>query len=178
MLVLAVLVAGCGSRGVPDAPRSDGGVDTDSSSFFPCGPVHCASSAACCDGECVDLASHALHCGACGAACSPTEVCSEGGCVCADWVVECAGACTDVRGSREHCGACDEACATGSACIGGACIPGDGSDCGSCLEPWSGCCEGACVRLDDAAHCGACDVRCDEPAEPDCVDGECTVILI
>lgn len=113
-----------------------------------CG-LACAAEA-CCEGACVDLQSSEAHCGACGAACGPTQACCGGMCAgdsaepccvdldcpggkicsgntcippCEGGLVACAGQCVDLSVSEPHCGACGNDCLAGRTCTLGECSP-------------------------------------------------------
>jgi len=53
----------------------------------------CVEGQARCGEACVDLSSSSSHCGACGVACSSTEVCVEGACHCRSGAMLCEGQC-------------------------------------------------------------------------------------
>lgn len=89
----------------------------------------CPVSLSSCDGDCVDLRSDPLHCGACGEACAADAQCVSGSCLearscpsglelCSEEGIE---QCVDVRTSDFHCGACGRLCGPGQGCAGGAC---------------------------------------------------------
>lgn len=94
---------------------------------------HCPANAPdWCDSSCVDLASDAQSCGACGAPCdvprgASSVVCANGECrveACAENLDDCDekvenGCEANLRTSAQHCGACGHACAT--ECIAGTC---------------------------------------------------------
>ncbi len=105
------------------------------------------------------------HCGGCGNACGPGNLCLDGECVCAN-VDEllCDGACVDPNASPFHCGRCGRACEDGRECVDGEC---------GCPESRPDLCEGrGCFDFaDDAFNCGACGVRC--PLAQRCIEGEC-----
>ena len=80
----------------------------------------------CADGRgCVDLASDAFNCGACGVSCGLNQYCASGTCAglsCLDGTVDCGvGSCVDLQGDSGHCGACGHVCVEGSSCFGGRC---------------------------------------------------------
>jgi choice-of-anchor A domain-containing protein len=73
-----------------------------------------------CGGACVETATDAANCGACGNACAAGSTCSAGTCsVCSGTV--CGGACLATATDSANCGACGNACAIGSTCSAGAC---------------------------------------------------------
>lgn len=118
-----------------------------------------------CDGACVELDRDPDHCGACGAACSDTELCVDGRCAppCGE-LAACEGTCADLTSDARHCGGCGIACPEGSICSEGACVEGCGG--GALL------CDAVCRdAASDESSCGACDVSCD--AEQSCTDGAC-----
>ncbi|HEY8432423.1 MAG TPA: hypothetical protein VIL20_28830, partial [Sandaracinaceae bacterium] len=88
-------------------------------------PGECAPGQTACDGECVTLEADARHCGECGRACGPGEVCAAGACTsegCGPGTVECDRACVDTATDERHCGGCGAACAPDRTCVGGTCV--------------------------------------------------------
>jgi hypothetical protein len=83
-----------------------------------------------CQGECVDVTTSAEHCGYCGNACGPNEVCSSEGtpyCACdpndPTTTEQCRGeGCIDLTTDTRHCGRCDNACGIGQRCEQGVCV--------------------------------------------------------
>jgi hypothetical protein len=77
-----------------------------------------------CSEGCVDLASDAANCGACGNACAAGEVCFGGVCArehrCAP-LTNCADVCVDLSADAANCGACGNACAADEICFAGQC---------------------------------------------------------
>lgn len=125
----------------------------------------CRYGATECDGACVELASDATSCGACGVRCADGEQCVAGVCrpPCGA-LAACGGACVDVTSDARHCGACGNACGEGAICVSEACEPGCAGD--------SLVCGGACVDgLSDEARCGGCGTGC-APDEA-CTEGTC-----
>lgn len=104
-----------GDAATTDGSVADAGDDAGS-------PLMCSLGELECSGACVDVGSSPMHCGACGVACGPTELCQAGTCVprCAPGLIECGGACVDPSRDADHCGGCFAACGTG-VCIDGAC---------------------------------------------------------
>lgn len=87
----------------------------------------CRSDETDCAGTCVATESNPRHCGACGIACAPSEVCSMGACNamgCSSMLVACDGACVDTDTDERHCGGCGDACASDATCSAGACVAG------------------------------------------------------
>lgn len=143
---------------------------------------NCSSGQTDCSGACVDVASDARHCGACGNACGADQACSNGMCVldCVSGQTNCSGACIDTNKDYANCGACGNACAAGEVCSNGACALScqDGlTDCGgSCTDTKKdrdscGMCGSACQ---DGQVCsnGACALSC-QAGLTDC-NGSCT----
>lgn len=121
----------------------------------------CAVGQTSCDGACVDTQSDPDHCGACGASCSPDEVCDSGACrlpmECPAGEMDCGAGCTDVSSDPDHCGGCGMACGAGEGCDDGSCTS-------VCAEGERGCeVAGSVVCVDpdtDPDHCGGCDAPC------------------
>ena len=131
----------------------------------------CASGQTRCHGTCVDTATDAAHCGACGAACGTGELCVGGACApaggaCASGQTACDDACVDLQSDPAHCGACGNACGDGTVCTAGACAAPS-----TCAEGQTACGE-ACVDLSsDPANCGACGAGCNQ--DETCSAGAC-----
>ena len=114
-----------------------------------------------CDGQCVDTATNASHCGACGSTCSPpvggSAICMAGACVggCPTGTTRCGNACVDLTRDPGNCGACGVSCGPGRACQNDTGVPACACANGT-LE-----CGGACVSpVSDVNNCGGCGVRC------------------
>lgn len=104
--------------------------------------VECAESQLVCDESCVS-ATDPANCGACGAACAPSQVCAPTGCsdTCPASTTKCDRSCVDVTSDVANCGACGAVCtAPASAtptCKASAC----GFECNIGFSPCaSGCC--------------------------------------
>jgi hypothetical protein len=131
-----------------------------------------------CSGECVDAATDARHCGACGNACpADASVCAGSQCVpgqivfgdttdalCDSPRIICNGACVDPTSDPTNCGGCGLACDAGATCQLGTCVVTEAS-----APAPTGCdagltdCFGLCVNLaDDPANCGVCGGFCAE----------------
>lgn len=80
----------------------------------------CALGSRRCDGECVRPDSDPDHCGGCGIACGPGQVCDGATCadVCSGAI--CEGACVATERDPSHCGGCGIVCETG-VCDAGVC---------------------------------------------------------
>jgi hypothetical protein len=110
-------------------------------------PGGCATGQTDCGGACIDLNSHAGHCGACFNSCALGLVCEGGVCVapfsCPAGQTDCGGYCADLQSDYANCGACHTFCDSGT-CRGGGCAPvcmGPGT---LCLDP-ADCCSGTCI---------------------------------
>jgi hypothetical protein len=145
-----------------DVPRDDGGTEdaptddarTDEATSCPPGQTLCP-------GGCVDTATSALNCGACGRACRSDQTCSGGACVCPTGLTECSGACVDTRTDPVNCSRCGGICGAGRTCSGGTCV------CTGGLTD----CAGTCVNTStDPFNCGWCGNRC---ACGGCSGGSC-----
>jgi hypothetical protein len=118
--------------------------------------VACLGGAVACGDVCVQLASNADNCGACGNACAFGSICDGGRCRaeaegCSPFALLCARDCIDPSSDERHCGACAAACPSEATCVAGACAcPGALTACGSlCVD-----------TLRDNANCGACGTAC------------------
>ena len=126
--------AGTPDAGVRDAGTPDVGVRDVGT---PDVGVPCPAPARTCAGACVDTATSASHCGACGRACAAAQTCV-------------AGVCTSPTASGPREG---RACATGAECSGGDCYtdwPG-----GYCISPClasGGVCGAGAVCIDDGVY--------------------------
>lgn len=200
--LVALLALGCSAMVNPDESRFGPGMDAGPGSVDAGPGVDAGPSPACgvgevlCGGACVDLASDAAHCGACGNACEAGFACTAGDCVCPPGSPVCAGIgnpndCGGVEcGPTEWCigGRCE--CGPGFTELDGACVdlasdpdhcgaPGNECERGVCArgECVDGCpmgtrrCGDACVRSSDPRHCGECGRACD--ADQVCVRGDC-----
>lgn len=128
----------------------------------------CPTGTTPCGGGCVSLQNDRDHCGACGRACSASEVCVFGGCArsCPMGGVACDGTCRDLRTDHDNCGACGHVCPTGQACSSGRCQV----TCGTGLRN----CSGVCRDLQtDHESCGACGLTC--RANETCSRGTCVL---
>lgn len=132
-----------------------------------CGSGRCLPGELCCavdiDGvvedRCLDVASDSDHCGTCGAACGPSELCLGGQCECEGGFGDCDGDLSNgceakLATDANHCGVCGSACAPGELCDGlGRCrttCQAGATQCGS-----------TCVWLDRTPEeCGGCGLSC------------------
>jgi hypothetical protein len=83
------------------------------------GATACSGSLKLCGTGCVDTSTNAVHCGACGNACTGSRTCSSGTCVCPSGYTDCNGDCVDPKIDAQNCGGCGKAC-TG-VCSAGSC---------------------------------------------------------
>jgi hypothetical protein len=84
-----------------------------------------------CAGQCTDLNSDGLNCGACGHSCmrpeskqgASVDECLGGTCYrrCGPGFVACGDDCVSLANDRANCGGCGHACASTEVCAGGAC---------------------------------------------------------
>lgn len=125
-----------------------------------------------CAGQCVDPASDAANCGACGTTCDARATCQRGACDCAPGLSACGTSCVDLASDPAHCGAC------GIACFGSVCSATTGpATCSASCGAGETDCGGACVHLDqDRFHCGSCGTAC--AAGESCVEGGCTSLQV
>ena len=120
--------------------------------------VACLGGSVACGASCVELASSAQNCGACGSACASGDICDRGRCRsaaagCSSPTALCGADCVDTLSNEQHCGGCDHGCPSEATCSAGACAcPGQLSACGAeCVD-----------TLSDEQHCGSCDRACIE----------------
>ena len=125
--ILALLLTGC----------SDDGGTTGSTTTGPSGQTgdECVDDPAIspCDGECVNLQSDPMNCGACGNQCASNMPCLGGVCEppCSDGGGTLCGAfCVQLETDPNNCGSCDNACDATQTCVDGVCeeMPGGESD--------------------------------------------------
>lgn len=88
--------------------------------------------------------------------------------------------CVDLETDGNHCGACGQVCETSAdgtvaTCEAEQCVVSCEDGYGDCDSEQDNGCE---VSLDDVAHCGACDNRCEDAtrANAACVMGACTLV--
>lgn len=139
----------------------------------------CTSSTSCptgltsCAGNCVDLTSSTLHCGACNVTCNAGALCTAGLCACpADRPSTCGLSCVNLATDAANCGTCGRACGLGT-CSAGACA------CNAPPPPTALCpndpATGTCVNTDTSgANCGGCGIVC-TPAKV-CSGGACACL--
>lgn len=100
---------------------------------------HCEPDEELCGPVCVAVEHDYRHCGACGQACGPNEVCSMGHCRvaseaapadawrpphpmrCPSDQAACGASCIDLASDRVHCGRCGAPC--DGSCVHGRCLP-------------------------------------------------------
>ncbi len=143
--------------------------------------MSCAGGTTLCGADCVDTDVDPAHCGGCGQACAPGEVCSGGACAlsCAGGTTECGGACTNTSFDPQNCGMCGAACAGApnatATCAGGAC----GYFCAGSFDDCNGSAADGCETntSNDLSACGGCGVACAPVANGSaaCAGGVCAI---
>jgi len=95
------------------------------------------------------------NCGACGVACSASQICQGGKCQCPLSAADaCGDSCTTLATDAENCGACGSSCGSQRACSAGKCL------CVSAAQP-DYCAGVGCISFQsDSNHCGDCDTAC------------------
>ncbi|MBI4699937.1 MAG: choice-of-anchor L domain-containing protein [Deltaproteobacteria bacterium] len=151
----AALGAACSAG---ESPKSNGGDGAE------------CPGATLCDDKCVSTDSDPQHCGGCGQACAPGQVCAQGKCSleCVGGTTKCADACVSIQSDPKHCGGCGQACPEGQGCFAGKCALG-------CEQAGGTDCDGQCVDTQtNPKHCGLCGTECAE--DQNCLGGECASI--
>jgi hypothetical protein len=135
--------------------------------YCPAGTLNCGAT-------CVDPASDASNCGACGRVCAADPngrtYCAAGTCraQCAAGFTECNGHCVQLQTDAGNCGACGDVCTPPS---GGAATCSAGSCVATCPAGTT-LCGDACVNTASSEpHCGACGNAC--AAGELCANGAC-----
>jgi hypothetical protein len=151
---------GCGSGCMPCAlPHADARCAGAACAIKACEPGFQD-----CDGDpsngCEADLEQPSHCGACGTACAPGQVCTASGCApqCNPPLTSCNGACVDLTTSAKNCGGCGSDChkipESTAACSAGTCSTP------TCASGYT-LCNGSCVDLtSDSFNCGACNASC------------------
>ena len=95
------------------------------------------------------------HCGACGVACSVSQICQGGKCRCPLSASDaCGDNCTTLSKDPQNCGTCGSSCGSERACDAGKCV------CKSTTQP-DYCSGVGCVSFQsDSNHCGNCKTAC------------------
>lgn len=129
----------------------------------------CETPLSSCGGMCVDTASNALNCGACGRRCETNAACVDGACriSCAAGQTVCSGECVDLRRNALHCGACGRSCRSGESCESGRCSAG-------CASPRMLCTTICVDPQSDQSNCGGCGLRC--AMGESCSNGRCALV--
>ncbi len=176
--LLLLLLAGCAQswtlvddgggdvpNETPDTTSDAADTPVDLPTDEPAGDGACPPGLDNCGGACVDLRTEHDHCGTCGRACEPAEVCFGGECLleCPDDTIACSGSCVDISSDVINCGECDNVCAVGEhaepVCEMGVCAV-------ICEAGWSdldddGSCETNCVSTSSSETCNGLDDNCD-----------------
>jgi hypothetical protein len=155
------------------------------------GGCRCAEELVTCGEYCIDTASDAQNCGACGSACLPSQICGDGACVCPSEQLLCGESCVDSASDVKNCGGCGNACRASEVCAEGACacavgqslcgescidLSRDEDNCGSCGNACSGgqvCDGGSCACPTGQA---LCDGQCVDTQSSDANCGACGVV--
>ncbi|MBL8682344.1 MAG: hypothetical protein JNK05_24460 [Myxococcales bacterium] len=133
-----------------------------------CAIAECRPGFRDCDGNAsngceVDISMPA-NCGACGRACTGTQVCTMAGCAdsCPSGQMLCSGACVDLQTNANHCGMCGNACPSGPrgrpGCAANMCSLACEFGYDNCDRNASNGCESN-TQL-DPNHCGSCGMVC------------------
>ncbi len=163
----------------PEVPPVEvcNGLDDDGDGTFDEGSCPesyaCANAARCtcatwwtrCANACIDTATSAANCGACGNACAAGRLCVAGECAtqCGEsaTIQRCGSQCVNVQTNPLHCGGCGLRCDAPLRCVAGACVatpvvPFEGARVGARTPTfrWSAgagtvevCAERACTRV-------------------------------
>jgi hypothetical protein len=138
-LLLALAALACGSSEEGDGATGTGGAGAGSTGAAGGadggeGPHGCFSTETECDGKCVDLETHADHCGACGESCNsgPNQAgqCIAGSCVqgCQAGFVSDGGTCKNFLGAHQQWPAECPGCNSPNASTGDCSCPAGASD--------------------------------------------------
>jgi hypothetical protein len=174
------MVAGCGgdppaNPPPPDvAPIDDNPIVADKPTTTDNPPTPCDPGQMRCGEVCVDLQTNATNCGACGTACTGTQVCRMGSCqtpmMCMGTQTLCGTTCVDTSTDGMNCGSCGNICPAGQMCMGGSCAAP------SCPTGQTSC-SGMCVNtMTDAANCGSCGTTCSSGQT--CTAGACVATMM
>ena len=172
-LLVLVLSVSCSTE--PSVPGGGSAAKDASASVLDSGVVNnpgdagammmgCEAPRRQCGSRCINVLTHAEHCGDCNSPCTGGAFCSNGQCsrTCPQGLQSCGASCVDFGTDRDHCGMCDRACGTDRDCRGGDCLcPMGYIECrGNCIDPET-----------SASHCGVCDRTCG--ADQFCSAGSC-----
>jgi hypothetical protein len=129
-------------------------------------------------GACVKLSTNPANCGACGTACTASEVCDAGKCKCAADATMCMpdkdsglpNFCANLSDDAANCGTCFNACKDKQVCSAGKCTDKCGAGLKACPDVNGN--PTACADTNsDTNNCGACGKVCTNGA---CSQGACT----
>jgi len=110
------------------------------------GACTCAPGYTQCGNACVVTDNDPNHCGACGNACAPGDVCMNGNCAqdCGG-LDQCGQSCVDFKNDPQNCGECGKQCKADQICVDGGCedffVPNCNScPCNECQGDFDQCC--------------------------------------
>ncbi len=115
-----------------------------------------------CGNDCIDVSSDPNNCGACGVVAGALGHCMNGKVACSAGATKCGSTCVDLETDPNNCGACGVRVPPGTTCGGG--NP-------SCADPSKISCNGQCVAMLDASHCGSCARDCEAIGSGSCEGG-------
>jgi hypothetical protein len=99
--------------------------DTSSTSPPPTKALVCPSDRRSCGANCTDIMTDRDNCGACGVACTSSQICQMGECLrkCSVGETRCFDGCHDLFYDAQNCGTCGNACPVGLTCNKSVCSP-------------------------------------------------------
>src|SRR4029079_14935520 len=99
---------------------------------------------------CADTTIDRANCGACGAKCGDSQVCTGSMCTCMAPLTSCGSACANTMSDAMNCGACGHACAAPTPyCSAGMCVA-------TCAGGETACNNNSCANTtNDPLTCGS-----------------------